>query len=465
MNLLELPDLCLLSIFDRLPLDDLLQINLACKRFEALYKPAFNRRHMLVLIPTYKSTKRSFNEIFEDFKYSQYSLPLFKHVTNDNGKPFREAQPQLKYCLLKCPELTEEITGKLVELFSSLNSLMIFQRCAWQYDLRWTTFLLNHWKNLVNLKLWFWSYEYEGYEEGYESWSLKQYFEALFNSVNNLKKLKTLDLSLEVPFYSSEQLTINLPVIGQLEKFIFRSVGFERSGSSDVNLPLDSLLSFGESNGALKEVVLLNYPPMGKLLQFTGQFAKQFSELHLDDEVNLANIVDFNRFCYQFSSLRVLSFRVGDNLSLPEVCFPLLDLPALVHLSLVVNCDVLASVNRNVVQPVANDQLPVDVLPRLSSIKALTLFLNTSSHNDLPALQLHILFPQVQVILLSHGSLRCTVCAYNLNVEQIAQSEAEACMRMGWQALKRCTMLKKVTANLNPISGKDSQQDFDRDEL
>lgn len=463
MNLLELPDLCLLSILDRLPLDDLLHINLACKRFDALYKPALNRRRLLVLIPTYKSTKMSFSDICELFKYSQYSLPLFEYVTGDDGKPFRKCQPQLKYCLLKCPELTLEITAKLVELFTNLNSLMIFQRCAWQYDLRWTSFLLNHWKDLVNLKLWFWSYEYEGYEEGFESWSLKQYFEALFQSVNSLGKLRNLDLNLEVPFYSSEQLTINLPVISQLEKFIFRSVGFERSGSSDVNLPLDSLLSFGESNIALKEIVLQNYPPMGKLLQFTSQFAKQFSELHLDDEVNLTNIADFNRFCYQFTSLRVLSFRVGNNLSLPEVCFPLLDLPALVHLSLVVNCDVPPSANQE--QALVNDQLPVEALPRLSSIKALTLFLNTSSHNDLPSLQLHILFPQVQVILLSHGSLRCTLCGYNLNVEQIAQWEAEACMRRGWQALKKCTNLKKVTANLNPISGKDSQQDFDRDEL
>lgn len=463
MNLLEFPDLCLLSIFDRLSLDDLLQINLVCKRFDALYKPALNRRRLLVLIPTYKSTKTSFNDIFEDFKYSQYSLPLFNHVTDDEGKPFRNAQPQLKYCLLKCPELTLEITGKLVELFPNLSSLMIFQRCAWQFDLRWTAFLLNHWKNLVNLKLWFWSYEYEGYEEGFESWSVKQYFEVLFQSVNNLKHLKNLDLNLEVPFYSSEQLTINLPVIGQLEKFIFRSVGFERSGSSDVNLPLDSMLSFGESNGNLKEVVLQNYPPMGKLLKFTSQFAKHFSELHLDDEVNMANIADFNRFCYQFNSLRVLSFRLGDNLSLPEVCFPLLDLPSLVHLSLVVNCDVSTSANRDVVR--ANEPFPVEALPQLSSIKALTLFLTTSSHNDLPSLQLHILFPQVQVILLSHGSLRCTECGYNLNVEQIAQWEAEACMRMGWQALKQCTKLKKVTANLNPLSGKDSRQDFDRDEL
>lgn len=460
MNLLELPDLCILSIFDCLSIDHLLQVNLVCKRFETLYKPALHSRHHLVLIPTFISTKISFEEILESFKYSQYSLPLFDHVSDDEEQPFRKTNRLLTNSVLKCPELTLTITEKIVELFPNLNSLLIFQRCAWQYDLRWTTFLLNHWKNLVHLKLWFWSYEYEGYEEGFESWSLKQYFELLFKSINSLQLLKTLDLNLEVPFYSSDKLSIDLPVIGQLEKFTFRSVGFERPGSSDVNLPLDSLMTYGETNGNLKEIILQNYPSMEKLLQLTPPFARRFTELHLDDELNSVNVADFDRFCLHFKSLRVLSFRVG-NLSLAEVCYPLLDLPVLCHLSLVLNTDA-ASLNGAALK---RNELPLEMLPQLSSVKALTLFLNTSSHDDIASLSLHILFPQVQVILLSHGSLRCTECGYNLNIEEITPQMGEQCMRQGWQALKKCTKLKKVTTNLNPISGKDSQQDFDPDEL
>ena len=90
------------------------------------------------------------------------------------------------------------------------------------------------------------------------------------------------------------------------------------------------------------------------------------------------------------------------------------------------------------------------------SLKALSIFADTASHDDFSGLNLHIIFPEVQVILLRHFSLKCTSCEYALSeLEDLENGKLDPekidnCMSLARKSFKGFTKLRRMCANLGP---------------
>lgn len=88
-----------------------------------------------------------------------------------------------------------------------------------------------------------------------------------------------------------------------------------------------------------------------------------------------------------------------------------------------------------------------------------SLFIDTASHRDFERMNLDILFPNVQVILLRHTILRCTECNYALPQANLVPLHSNAqlrefsrylheCMRRGRLPLARLLRLKVLRSNI-----------------
>ena len=97
------------------------------------------------------------------------------------------------------------------------------------------------------------------------------------------------------------------------------------------------------------------------------------------------------------------------NISIARLATSLSQLTQLIHLTIHVNFDQAEDQI-----PLLAEEVPQDDLPRLASVKALTLYVTTQTHHDIRSLHLPLIFPNLQVILLRHSSLRCRQCEYEL---------------------------------------------------
>lgn len=78
-----------------------------------------------------------------------------------------------------------------------------------------------------------------------------------------------------------------------------------------------------------------------------------------------------------------------------------------------------------------------------------SLFITTWSHTDFEKINLHVLFPNVQVILMRHFNMGCPECDYNPRMEDDAK--VQDCLRLGRISFKQFTKLKIIQANVNSI--------------
>lgn len=252
--------------------------------------------------------------------------------------------------------------------------------------------------------------------------------------VSQMKALTSLTFDVEGELFPSQaNKQLDLPVLARLREFNFSSV-------DGLDVVLDSLLRYGTTSCKLWHIGLGNVINDQWWDQFLGMrldFAFCFSHLKLHHPTVSPD--QLRIFCSKFCSLVALSFQMG-KLSLHRTVYCLAPLTKLVHLELDIDF-------RQHESFVEEDELDTSKFAQLSSVKVVTLLLDTTTHNNLKSAHLQWIFPFVQVLRIWQRSHACSVCGWNVILEGSGQARAsttQQCKRHLLQPWKQCTSLQHI---------------------
>ncbi|KAJ6219442.1 hypothetical protein RDWZM_005254 [Blomia tropicalis] len=437
----NLPDLCLLKIFDELWLTDLFSISLVCKRWYALSSIAQARRRKLILVQNF-SDFRLFNKPHE--------FPeMADRVCNSDGTqkwvPW-ELDLLAKNALL-VEKLNNEFTRQwIVDMFPNISSLIIIQLSHGVECLEQINAMLERYSSsLISLNLWFW-YEDSGYDDLDD---MIDQTKRLFQLLSELPKIRNLHLN-----FTAKGLNLQpkLPILTQLETFNISTHGLY--ADHDNNLFFNSFRDYAAYNPTLREIYYFNKMSLGNLLQLDKHISSKFLRVNISDELDNTETAlnGVNLFCCRFTSLQSLCVRI-DGILMKNLAKSICQLQQLKQLELSIKS---VEVNENQ----SNEMIEY---AQCESVLILTvIMMNSRSHNEPKRLHLAEIFPNVQVMCWTYICYECIDCHYNVEnhlgndeLIHISQNEfgnIEQCMKLARQSLRSMRSLKWVSSFISPFS-------------
>ena len=435
MALSSLPDSVLLTIFDYLPIVDLMSIDVICRRWAGLAPTAFQRRRSLTLVSD-----------IDDLELLRWSSAMTCNLVEllqdeENPKsPLLKTIPKLEAISLHAlqigGELHPAISSLLVNRFPKIVHLKIVQKQVAIGVLEQMAFLLSIYSaNLKSLTLHFsHSNQMIAFDDHND---LLDIVNSLFFELNSLPRLRHLSLHLDLPDLG---LPFHLPLLAQLETFSVHTTGLSYEADSDILT--DSLTTYGTPNSELCSVDIGNPMSLRGLILLSQRITPKFKRVTIEDALQEDEgglyLTGMGRFCSRFSALHTLTLSLG-SLPLTAITVHLAKISTLFHLELTVDSIPPATDSNTDKQIAATTALP--------SVKLLTLHFSTDLHSDTDRLKLPEIFTHVQVVSWHHLSYRCHDCHYvitSMNSLPKEASQIEECRRLARSPLKDMSTLHSV---------------------
>ena len=337
MSFYNLPDLCLLGIFNNLPLQDLCLMDQVNPRWYLVQQTAFRQRRSIILSSTSSST-----------------LSMSKSFSTPPGKD------RIEWSLLKCYPITRDTSYWLMETFPKIESLQICFPFMDQTTVHQVMCLLTRWSaTLKSLKLFC---------------QFSPFLHIVNNRMPNLKHL-TLDSVDRANVWHTD-----FAIISRLEEF------YINGSCNNEKVIWKAIKQYGPSNQQLKRLGIGTRIFNQEILDTEPTFAKRFTHLRV-------NLSCLDRFCQNFSSLTNLWLFVASKLTMSQLSHSLAILQQLKSLRLdfqkspfYLNPGDLSTTNLK-----HCNYVPV------SKVKSLTVTLNLESYRNLAQLNIGQVFPSLQV--------------------------------------------------------------------
>lgn len=292
----HLPDLAMLSIFDNLPLLDLIHADEVCPRWRSLKPAAFRRRKILIIVHDKSDLKALESEI--------------------------------------APEMLDGI----VHLMPHLKVIRIVQLDGSYHELLKIKYLLQQYRSqLLDLSLWFWGRPNEETAEAIRS-GFKGHFASLFSTLNSMTALESLYLNLQTHTGLGTVIPLELSIAGRLKSLNVCTFCFDGQDDSDRWAFAETLQEHCEGNGNLEEIFMDNAMLLESALAYGPRVSSALKEVHLKDHIMVDNLDSFKEFASAYSNLLYLYLFLW-NVSMGEVAEALAPCTQLVHLSLVADFD------------------------------------------------------------------------------------------------------------------------------
>ena len=406
----QLPDLCLLAIFNHLPVVDLMRLGSVCTRWRMVQLNSCSSRNKLTILITKETSS---------------------HKTfNSNTWIFQSSIDQRS--TLKLVWLNKKIAKKLIIYFVQLQSVeLILTRCSLDILLALNVLLQNCAKQLFSLKI---------YCHLKLSLSAKkkhlitdQWTVHLLPLINSMIKLKQLTICFGGNFISRNDVLdqIQLPILNNLTEFNFYShdtadrlyESFQRYlPSSKIN----HFQLFNTIDDSLDQFIEIN-----------SNFADRIATLC----VNRFDREQLWRFCVTFNSLTTLTLNPG-RYSLVQVVNILRTLKQLKTLRLVINFDFSPTFSvDNLLHPVSAQ------IAQLNSIQSVHIVIpqGLHSHNVLHSRHLCWIFPELLSFTLEYPiKFRCDHCITFGSCFRGSELR-QKCIQQLWRPWKlQCTNLRDV---------------------
>ena len=194
-TILDLPQLPLLTIFDNIPLPNLLHIDEVCRAWQKLKEPALGRRHQLIITSGKADLALLASQNLDSQQHS-----LLGMIFEENG-PQRLMHHQMRldrHALFigRSRSLQKAATlDRLLRLLPNLKVFRYVQQNGSNQELLKVTQLLDHYRHqLVKVTIWFWG---ELSFTGGERNRSEQMFTLLMTSLNQLTALRSLELNFQ----------------------------------------------------------------------------------------------------------------------------------------------------------------------------------------------------------------------------------------------------------------------------
>lgn len=411
----DLDDDCLMLIFDKLPLYDLLRsVRLVSRRWYHLQMYTCRRRKTLTLLVGNKKW----------YKSIESCTPDLDELVNDDG--VRAAGWWSNDALvrkIKWPQYLTELDPATIEwlvaLFPNIATLRVAQNGVTYDSAECLMSLLKGWQSsIVTLKLMSF-YKHETKRRRFA------HFASLMHTINHLPHLRNLSLD----FFHRLDNSLRLQVLRQLHSFSFYS-------RDHPDVVIDLVKRFASDNSNLTSIAVKNSLSHfdvsfdTTLLTVDPNLAKRFIELRIESNLPIDKL---RRFTQLFSNLKVFLLRVrGENMR---------DVFEVLKVLTSITCLHLTIEYPKPMPETSDDQL----LPVLPSVRGLSLMLKLFAHDDLERLALDRVMPNVEVIGLCHHVIQCLSC--NININRRLGSlwiKRMLCARRLVQPLKKCSSLKRL---------------------
>ncbi len=259
----DLPQLPLLTIFDYIPLVDLLHIDEVCRAWQKQKPEACSRRHHLIIA----------NDQTDLALLSQSGIEP-AHLPRLGGKetssPYLKPKVRLDHNALFIgrSRLLQATLDRLLELLPNLTVFRLVQEHGSHEELSKVNQLLAHYRHqLVEVKIWFWGELTDGEQNRAEAQlAFQQKFLSLMANLNRLTALRRLELNFQSPLncpviLTDRQLATHcLPDVTSRLEWLKFSTRLELSDSrnnfaADARLQNQVLLRMRNGGGADKAVI------------------------------------------------------------------------------------------------------------------------------------------------------------------------------------------------------------------
>lgn len=424
MSLFSVPDLVLLTIFDQLPLKQLLNSQIVCRRWYALVPAACLRRRSLALVNDHplKPSDNSYLNWFMNHNVSKSSI-------DDQLNSYLTITSSSNFNFLSLPNsITQKVSTKISNLFCNLTCFSVTIRGSIT-SLEAVIFILNNQRiqdNLKHLTIKFALQNstipfFSEFCETDNSERFKMVYCWLFAATDNLQSLQRLSLDLDVHTEVDHKLPLQYIPLHflnrQLEHFHFAS-----TSSQLIHHLINTMLGVGVLP---KNISLSTNSTLSSLLSYPQKVAQWFSKLNL-------LVTNFHDELSHFVRVReIFSNLTNVTLGVVTICqFNCVALPQLTKLPF------LNQLTLNIVDNHTNVPLSHSPLPVLTAVSVLRLTVSLSTHEHMTALQLPTVYPNLLVIAFDYFTHRCTICApegvqnnmklYD-NCEQLARTYLQQC--------------------------------------
>lgn len=417
MNINDLPDLNLCTVFSKLPLRDLLRINLVCSHWKTL-QPAVtcNVKKIVILIGEFA---------IDQLNESRFDINHFEDL---DEKPKMCKLSTDSHEVLDFNWLDKCTTSLLISLLPNITDAQVSVRNiqpttligdkSWGFKssaIEQITDLLTRWvKNLKNLRICL------KFMDFYQQDSIAKDMPQLLKCINSMQSLQNLALSLHNYIcYKTTNAFSDMSILAKLETFYLSML-------DNNELIYDSLLKYALPNPNLREIGIdqIFENDVSHSIFTSGDNLKLHRKMY---QLPCLDFTDPNEamrvFCDRFCNLRQISISIRNFANIYKMISFLLPLKSLLYLHI----DISFNREHGIVSDLdANFQM-MQFIPVLPSVKILNVFAPVQKHTDLLEVQWHVMFPNVEVLHYHNGWSDCQICRkiiQNINARQIQNIEA-----------------------------------------
>ncbi|KAH9394361.1 hypothetical protein TYRP_004412 [Tyrophagus putrescentiae] len=379
MNINQLPDLILRTIFSKLPLRDLLRINLVCSHWKCL-QPAVTCgvKKVVILIGDeainllneFRFETPHFDELEGESKVPKLSLDSFEVLDFDwldrsSSKFLIELLPKITNAQIAVRNV--QPTTSIGEKSWGIKSVALEQMIE----------LLTQWeKSLKSLKICL------NFTDYYQQECLERDMPRLLKCLNSLQAIQNLALNLQnCFFYESTKSPLDMPFLAKLETFYL-------SMQDSNELIYDSLIKYALPNTNLREIGLNNIYDT----DISHSFFTNVNNLKFYQRIYQLPCLNFSEpseamriFCERYCNLKRISITIRNLPSIYKMTRHLRPLKSLVYLDIDVSFD---EEHGLVNDPDAELEM-MRAVPVLPPVKILNVYAPLHKHTDLYEIQWH----------------------------------------------------------------------------
>lgn len=464
----DLPDLCLLNIYDHLTIVDLLtQIPLVSKRFHSLAKTACFRRRQLALIINH-SSKIDYTKLFTyRFKRIPYESSIVNGPSNNNVE-----ERMICHSTIRLNELNSNIIKHIRNLFPNITKLYLASIIQFAIVIE-TNYLIdllcstgwNRQLTYLNVRLYYqndfyyWSEGNENeqdvirneYQDQLRS-AISEQLYRLIPILNLMIRLRYLSLNYSNYFNGDHTYrngtisTINLPILGQLVEFYFHSFDHPR-------ILYQSLKEYANQNENLRWLGITNDSyRMNEQMDYFTEYQHQSID-KLFEKFTRTSMIHFPVILL-YSKNKLLQFINITSLTIKQHRYMAQTEPGLTMITLASLLEPLKCLQHLRVTefvtnlcPLSKDDNRQCLISRLTSIKILEFDFSGISHLDCHSNYFGWIFPSVEILQVRYLHWRCSVCRFPDLIANVSEKMQAKCFRRlvepWWM---QCEMLHTIYA-------------------
>lgn len=410
MPLDALPDLPLLTIFDHLPIEDLLDYRRVSQRWKALAETACRTRRSLVLLIGDGIDAQ--NEVLDE---------------------------ETIYTTLYCDFLSAEWVNFLLENLPNISILGLTMTCTTQTQIGQLMRLLTIWaKQLIKLTIFI---SFKGNAHKSDD-AIKSQLLQLLATINRSPSLKHLKFWLESNLFDDKYTQVvckdklDLPILSRLESFTFHSI-------DEAGILMDSLLYFTGNNLNLVFLDIWNRfkrDSADRLLQLDSRIAQHFRTLNFEERWSPSE-EQIRRFVEHFPKLRVLGLRLsGFAVSLPTLTRTLRPLTNLVTLILYITglSAHLDAIQEESIGLEPGQEQVLETLPSVQYFDFNLMHGSFAAHHEFALLLFHQMFPNLKKMAICTKYHSCNVCG------DFGPFEGRKERPEDWRRIEQCILQQMV---------------------